>query len=169
MQSCNFHTSLKINEKGFTLTELIVVMGILTILLSFVTLNLVNIQQKTSQRSTLDVLIADIKDQQNKAMAGGTKSGQNTDYGIYFEANRYILFQGSSYVSGDSSNFAVNLDSGLTFTNILFPSSQIVFQRVSGEVIGFTSGQNTVTLTNSSNNDQKTIQINRYGVITAVN
>src|SRR4030042_5273018 len=96
--------------KGFTLIELMVVMAIFALITGFGALNLVNLQTKSSLAAHVNTLVADIKEQQIKTMAGdmgGTAS--QIEFGIYFESNRYTLFQGPTYSSSDPDNFIVDL------------------------------------------------------------
>lgn len=157
------------SEKGFTLVELIIVLGITFIIFGFITINMVNFQQKTSVNTTIDTLISEIKNQQTKAMTGAGTNGSGNSYGIYYQADRYVLFSGSSYSSGDPSNFTVMLDSNNSFTNITFPSNTIVFLQRSGELNGFINGSNTITLKNSEGLNDKTVTLNKYGVIVSIN
>lgn len=140
---------------GFTFPEVIIAVGIFAILISIVTINLLGSRKQVAQGANLDVLIADLKEQQARAMSGeGTPS---SDYGIFLEANKYTLFSGSSYVSNLSSNFIVNLDSAVSITNITLPGSVIVFRKGSGEILNFSAGQNTFMV------NSKIVTINKYG------
>lgn len=154
---------------GFTLIELIVVTAIVGMLIGIIATNLLNSRQKASINSTITSIVADINQHQTEAMVGQTETpGSITNKGIYFEPTRYILFSGSVYNPSNTANFAVPLEDGLQFINSTFPNSTILFASVSGEIVGFQSGQNTITIRNTINNDQKTIQMNRYGVITQI-
>ena len=166
----NLKLKIKNSQGGFTITELMVVIGIITTLLGLTAINLLGSRNKASLASTIDPLVADIKQHQIKAMVGDTE-GQATAYsfGVRFETTRYILFRGTTYSSTDSANFTVDLDNSVNFENITFSTAQIVFAQGSGEINGFTSGSNTVKVRNIRSNDQKTITINRYGVITSIN
>jgi len=142
-------------------------MGIIAILFGFVSINLIRLQRHSSLTTTVDTLVSDLYSQQNKTMTLDTEGrGTNDDYGIYFETSRYTLFHGPSYPPLDASNFIINLDPSLTFSSITFPSSSVIFSKGSGEVSGFIDGSNTITLTDSTNGEQKIIQLNRYGAIT---
>ena len=150
---------------GFTLIELALIMGIIAILVSFITINLLKPQTTASIASTVQILGADIKEQQIKAMSGDSDGETTTDsQGIYFESNRYTLFRGPNYTSG-SHYFQVDMDQNLILSNTL-PSSQVVFTKRSGEVADYTSDADTVTLSHSQSGEQKIITINRYGAIT---
>lgn len=157
------------SEKGFTLIELIVVLGITLLIFGFITINMASFQQKTSINTSIDKLISEIKNQQTKAMTGAEANGSGNSYGIYYQPDRYILFTGSSYSSGDPSNFTVMLDSNSSFTNISFPSNAIVFLQHSGEFNGFTNEKNTITLKENNGLNEKTVTLNKYGVIVSIN
>ncbi len=156
-------------KKGFTLVELMVVMGIIAILISYSVVNLTSIQHTTYLGTTIDTFISDLKQQQLKAMVGDTEGrGVNDYYGIRFGTTDYALFHGASY-SVSSSNPVIPLTSSIQFSNVTFPQSRIVFEKGSGEIVGFTVGSNTITLRNTVTSEVKTITINRYGVITQIN
>ncbi len=158
------------NESGYTLTELLPVVAIFSILLGLITVNLVNSKQKASLSSSITQLVSDIKQQQTSAMSSDTQGASNTNnYGIYFGQESYTLFRSSSFVATDSANFVINLGDNVQFSSVSLPLSSVVFLRQSGEVLGFNPSLNTVIIKNTQNNQQKTMQINRYGVITQVN
>ncbi len=154
---------------GFTFPELIVVIGIFAILFGLTTANLPSFQRLASVSSTVDTLVSDIKSQQIKAMVGATEGRVAADnYGIRFEQNKYIFFHGTSYNSNDSSNFTVNLDQNMQFQNITFPNAVVIFSQGLGEVVGYASGSSSLTIKNTAGSEQKTITVNRYGVIVSV-
>jgi len=165
----NWKLEIPAKQAGFTLPELLITMGIIAILFGFVSINLIHLQRRSYLTTTVDTLVSDLNSQQNKAMVGDTEgSGTISDHGIYFETNQYILFRGSSYDPLNTSNFPVNLDPSLTFSSITFPSCPIcivIFSKGSGET-GLVDGSNTVTLTDSTNNEQKILELNKYGAIT---
>lgn len=162
-------TILLRSQRGFTVTELILAMGIMLILLGFGTVNLLGSREKASITATVQTLIADAKQQQIKSMVRDTEGRSfNSVYGIYFESNRYTIFH-DVYSSSNPENFVINLDNSIQISNVSFPGSQVIFAAGSGEIVGFVNGSNTITIRNTTNNEQKTIQLNRYGVVTNIN
>lgn len=156
------------SQRGFTFPELVIVMGIVLLLLGFVTINLVKVQNSSSFSTTVDTLITDIKNQQIKAMVGDTEGRSSADsYGIHFSGNQYVLFHGQSY-SSDSSNFSVNLDASLAFSSNTFPNGNIIFLQSSGEVSSYSATTNSIVLQTTNGSQSKTITINKYGVVTSV-
>jgi prepilin-type N-terminal cleavage/methylation domain-containing protein len=142
--------------KGFTVVELMVSMGILAILFALTVINLGRLPQTTSQSGVIDTLISDIRAQQTQAMS------TNSSFGIHFESGSYTLFSGNSYIQGDSANFIVTLDPGLTFTTT-FPGSAMIFLPGSGDISGYLSGSDSFTLSSSQVGVVKTLNINKYG------
>jgi len=156
------------NKRGFSLIELVAVMAISATLFGLVVFNLVGTQKASEIGAACDTLVTDMASQQTKAMLGaGTSSG--TNYGIHFQSDRYILFQGNTYNPSDSNNFTITIDSGLSFTNILFPNGNLVFSSTSGTVSGYLNGSNYVILKDTQGSKSKTVTVNRYGVVTQEN
>lgn len=150
-------------DAGFSLVELILVMSIMATLIGLITINLVNSQQRASLSSLVQNLISDIRQQQIKAMVGDTDGGASANsYGIHIDSNKYVLFRGTSYDPLETSNFAVNLPKNMIFVT---PGLDIIFSKVSGEISAAASFQ----LQDTTNGNLKTIQINKYGVVTGVN
>jgi type II secretory pathway pseudopilin PulG len=147
---------------GFTLVELLIIIGLFTILSSFAVINLIRPQTKANLDSTLTPLISDVKEQQLKAMIGDGGGASASAYGIYFESNKYTLFKGSSYTPGDANNFVVSTQGNTTISDT-FVSNQVVFGQRSGEVVSFSASGNTITLTSSG--DSKTITVNALGSV----
>jgi prepilin-type N-terminal cleavage/methylation domain-containing protein len=159
----------KLGQDGFTLLELLIVLGIFSLLIGFVTLNLGGVTRSVTVSSMASTVAADIRSQQVKAMSGSGNGNSASDFGIYFEQGRYTLFTGSTYTSSNSTNFVVNLDSGLVFSNISFPASTIIFSQRAGEISGYSSSSSSITLASSTGSERKTIHINQYGVIDSIN
>jgi len=144
---------------GFTLIEVMVSIGILAILFALTTINLTRLPSTTSQSSSYDRLVSDLRSQQTRAMVS-----YDSPYGVYFENESYTLFTGSSY-SGGTDYYTVDLDPNLTFPaiGITFPDSQVVFAAGSGDIINYAQGKDSVTIMNSLTNEPKTLKVNKYG------
>ncbi|OGM29555.1 hypothetical protein A2630_01010 [Candidatus Woesebacteria bacterium RIFCSPHIGHO2_01_FULL_44_10] len=143
-------------KAGFTLPELIVVIGIVLALFGIAAVNLVGVQRRSYLDTTVSKLLIDIKEQQTRAMAGDTQDGdQQGDFGIYFEANKYTFFDG----------FEVMLDPSVSISSVGFPGSTLVFEKITGEVVGFTAGADFVSISDSASGLSKTIRLNRFGSI----
>lgn len=161
---------MKKKQLGATVIELIAVISIFATLIGIITISLLTSQAMATLDSALRIVLVDVQTQQARAVSLDTDNSANTkEYGIYFTQNSYTVFVGPSYVPTDASNFVVTLDEGLEFSNISLPSNSIIFSQKMGEVVGFDPSLRSVTIRNIQTSEQKTIQINRYGVITGVN
>jgi prepilin-type N-terminal cleavage/methylation domain-containing protein len=127
-------------EKGFTLTELVVTIGLLLILFTFSSLNLLGTIRRPTEAGIYDVLISDVRSQQIKAM-----TGKGDGYGISFASNSYTL---------TPDDFTVDLPDGYTFTT----TPQVVFEEGTGETT-----QVSILLQETRSGETREIRINKYG------
>lgn len=157
------------SQNAFTFLELILVLGISTLLLGFVTINLFRAQNTSSLTATINTLVGDLKTQQLKAMEKATEGRSAGDsYGIHFTNSSYVLFHGPTFNPNDLSNLTITIDPGISFTNITFPSSNVIFASVSGTFANFIANQNTIDIKNVSTTIKKTMTINKYGIVTGI-
>jgi len=154
----------KINS-GFTLLEVLVVIAVFSMLLGLLTINLINSEPKASLNLDTATVIADIRNQQLKAMTGNSYNNLPSAYGVYLEADSYTLFAGNSFNSNDPGNAVFNLPENTSFENITFPGSIIVFQKGNGEI---SAGGNSFRIRNSISGESKLVTFNKLGVVTSV-
>ena len=158
------------SQRGFSLIELLVVMGASSILFGLIIFNIFRTQNSSSQQSNVDTLVSDIKLQQFKAMYGATQGGSDSsDYGIYFFSDSYVLFKGSAYDPDDVLNFTVELPDDLEIQNTNFAGNTVVFEKLSGDLIGYAPGMDSLNVKALTINRDIVITLNRYGVIIGIN
>lgn len=151
---------------GFTLTELIIVMAIIAMLTAFTVPSLLSGRAQAEVNTYYETVLADIKQQQLKAMIGETEGRQESDaYGVYFEADRYTLFSGSVYNPDNPANSPIPLPNTLSFSVIDLPGGSIIFERLSGEVINYDPNSSSITIFNAANNQANTLNFNKLGVL----
>lgn len=155
-------------QAGFIFSELIVALGIFAVLVGLVTVSLLGGQHQNALSGAVDTLIGDLRQQQTQTMVGAGGYPGALSQGIYFESGRYTLFSGASFNPAEPTNQVINLPTGVVITTTL-PNSSVVFAAGSGEFANFASGQNTVTLHEGNSGQQKSIQLNQLGVVTAIN
>lgn len=154
-------------RSGFTLVEITIVLGIIAILFAISSLNLSNIAPKTTIDGAVQVLIANLKQQQLYALTGETEGHPvSNNFGIYFGPGGYTLFNGDSYNAADTGNYTVILDAINTSSSSA--GSVIIFLKNSGQIENFTPSQNTITLTQINTSQSKTVTINKYGIIESI-
>ncbi len=161
---------MKKNQSGVTFIELVVVIFIIMTLAWLTSVNLIGAQRKPPLTGSVDQIVTDLRNQQTKAMTGDTGgSTTNSEYGIHFGQTQYILFRGTVFNPSDSLNLAINLPQDFKTTGTTFSGGNVIFAKGSGEIVNFVSGQNSVTVLNTQNNELKTIYLNRYGTVYEVN
>ncbi|MFA6081700.1 MAG: type II secretion system protein [Patescibacteria group bacterium] len=151
------------SHTGFTLVEIVIVMGIMVVLMMIGSVNFFPIKQKVSLTTTVSNMITDFKQQQLKAMSGKLSTG------IYFDPDNksYVVFEGDTYNPANNSNFRINLGDQIETSIIDFSGRQIIFNPLSGEINNYING-NKIALLNTFSKEQKLIYINKYGIITNV-
>lgn len=156
---------------GFTFVELLVVVGILGMLTVVAYMSMTRLQNSTSTRTSFDRLISTIHNQRIYAMLGSGASGEQAKpQGVYFEegSETYFTFtcanlQTCGYIPLLSSNTQYTLESPLRFSSVNLPGNQVIFTPLSGEVYGYDDANNSVVLTNDSDNSSETLTITRLG------
>ena len=128
---------------GFSIIEVLMVLTILTTLMGIGYVSVIGIQRRAPITATVNTLIAELRGEQTKAMVGANQENYSVSIADY-PTPEYIT---------------------LTTT---FPGSVISFAKGSGDIIGYSQGNNTATVTQTLTGEQKTITINRYGAVTQI-
>lgn len=160
-------------EEGFSLIEILLVVSLFIVVLTISSTNLFNPLGVEKVNNLSTDITSLLKDAQAKAMASET-SGQGTtsEFGIHFTSSSYTLFKGSIFNPADTNNFTANVASGLSIApNLPCPSSpndcsNIVFSRLSGEVLNFNQTQNSLCLADNLGN-KILLTTNYLGVVNA--
>jgi prepilin-type N-terminal cleavage/methylation domain-containing protein len=151
---------------GFTLIELMIVLGIIVMLLSLVTFSFRRTWFSGNMEATVDEINQALYKAQVESISGVSEDGTSaSNFGVRFEQGMLIVFPGSVYVSGADGNEEISWNEGLRLTTINLPDQSVVFSRVSGEVENYTVGQNSLVLTNSQTGESETLVINRMGTM----
>lgn len=166
--SLSFDMRVNRGNTGFTLIEMIVVLGVLATLMSIGAVSVLRLQRHTHIQTVIATFVADVYEQRQRAMSADTQGRSTTDqYGIHFGSAAYTLFHGSSYVASDSANVVIPLQSPVNIAQTTFPNQTIIFQKGSGEILSFSQNANTLTFQNNANMEQISVSFNQYGTITS--
>lgn len=151
-----------LGKKGFTLIELMLTVGIISLLAGVAFINLMKPLNTANLYSSVDTLMANVKGTQVNSLAGA-HGGQA--HGVHFAANSYTLFTGASYNPADTSNLITQLGSGITISIDSIPNASVVFAAETGEVVGFSGLYYQLTVNNTQSGESKVLRINRYGTL----
>lgn len=141
-----------------------VIMGVMAVLIGLVGVRILGTQQRTSSRSSVTLIVSDLRGAQMAAMSG---EGRNSA-GVYFSINNYVIFKGDSFQPEDLDNLTIDLPGEVHFEDINLSGSQIVFATGSGQVVNFSPTANNFAL-ETNEGEKKVFTINKYGAITSVN
>lgn len=150
---------------GFTLVELIIVISLFSIIFAFIFINFARPKVFADIKSSEDLVFVTIKEAQNLSMSGATGGTGAGHFGVHFEQDKFVLFEGSTYNPADSSNLVTLLSPNLSIESITLQSGNIIFSRLSGEVSGINPGQDSFVLRETNSGETRTFTTNRFGVV----
>ncbi len=148
-------------EKGFTLIEIIVIIGILLVI-SFLTFSSFS---NLNSAQALDKDVMEVTSLLNEARSLTLSSKESSQYGVHFETDRIVLFKGSSYSPSESSNIYVDLNRHVLITGInLSLGNEVIFERLTGKALSI----GTITLAlRAPPATSRTITISSSGIVDA--
>jgi len=150
---------MKVNLKsGFTFLELIIVIGVATLLSYIILSSLITFRKNQALEKDTEIVVQLLAQARNQTLS----SKNATVYGVHFTAPIVTLFVGSSYVAGTPTNEDVNLSSTDTILtiNLTGGGSDVIFQRLSGE----TAQNGTVVVSSPGISRTKTVTIYKTGL-----
>lgn len=121
---------ISVKSHGFTLLELIIVVGILGLLLAVIMPSFLNFRRNSILNTETQNVITLV----NKARMSSMSSREDAQYGIHLEASKVVLFQGDTYVDGAGTNEELVLNTALTLSliEVYGGGAEVVFQKVTG-------------------------------------
>lgn len=151
------------SNRGFTLIEFLVVIGIITLVAGFALLVDINSYRGDAFRAEISTLGSALQ----TARAQALNNINQSKHGVAIHPDGYdgyVLFEGNSYEERDRTrDVRINALYGVTIT----PSSEVVFDQLSGNALTSTGSyyDGDITLTDSSRSREATIAINHEGQI----
>ena len=142
--------------KGFTLPELLIVIGIIVILAAAAVPIYGNLQVSSQLNESTSLIIQTLRTAQQNSQARVNNAG----HGVWFAADSYTLYQGSSYIGRDTDyDRQQAVDSSIIIATTL-PGGEINFSKSLGEP----DNTGTITLTHDTGGE-RVININSLGAI----
>jgi Tfp pilus assembly protein FimT len=147
-------------SKGFSLTEMIIIVAVSVILLTIVVSAFSGFNNNQSLNSASGLVTSVL----NEARALTLASYDNEAYGVHFESDKVTIFKGDTYSSSDPDNKVTTISSKISISDISLSGGgdDIIFQRLTGK----TSQNGTITLSLISDpSKSKTITVEVSGII----
>jgi len=148
-------------KNGFTLVELITVIAIISVLMTIGVPSYRTYQKRIELDQQAEQIISILRQAQNQSVT----SFHNQNFGVHFEEDRFILFEGEIYSPADPDNITYNLPSTLQIydINLAGGGTDVIFSKLRG-VTEQEGSLKVKTLTDPSIYQE--ISINSEGVVT---
>ena len=119
------------NHRGFTLIELLVAVFVIVLATTGITVALSHYTRTQALHGATRLVISEIEDARGRTLS----SKGSSEYGVFFDDDRVVLFRGGNYSAGDPANEVTILDTRTTILSVSLSGggSEIVFERLSGE------------------------------------
>src|SRR3989344_5930643 len=115
-------------RQGFTLIEILVVMGIMGLLVAITFASYRIFSRQVDLETTAQKILSTLQLARNQTQA----SEDETQYGVHFEVSKYVLFKGTTYNAADPNNKVYDLTSAEIYEINLGGGSEVVFDRIRG-------------------------------------
>ena len=150
-------------KSGLTLIEIIIVLAIFVIII-LVGNNITSSLFSFGKEKILDKEMAKIKSELEEARVLTLASKGGVSYGIHFDTEQIVLFQGSSYLPNSPSNSTENIDFKVNISNVALTGggNEVMFQKISGETNQ--SGNITIALKNDATKTRN-ILVTKTGLV----
>ena len=122
-------------EKGFTLLELLIVIGIITLIGTITASAFFSFRARSDITSEVEKIVDILRLARSNTI--GSKEASN--YGVHFATSSYILFSGLNYDPADPENeeFNVSNSAEIYFVSFSGGGSDVVFNRIAGDTSNF--------------------------------
>jgi prepilin-type N-terminal cleavage/methylation domain-containing protein len=110
---------------GFTLIEILVVLGILSVIAMFGYLVTMDFYKSYAFNAERDTIVAILQKARSQSLANINESV----HGVHFDPAQYVVFQGSVYNSGDAFNQVIPSSFSVTHNGV----ADVVFAQLSGD------------------------------------
>ena len=147
--------------QGFTLIEMVIILGMMT-LLTLVTGVLFS---STLGRNQTENVTKDLVSNLRRAQWQTMNGHENVVWSVHVESDRFVLFQGTSYVDGAPTNLETNLpnDIGITTVTLNGGGVNVLFDSDYGE----STTHGSIVIDNQHSEETRTVTINAVGMIDA--
>lgn len=146
------------SQKGFTLIEIIVAIGVLAIIGTTIFVGFSAATESADLKTSAFKVVDALQFARTRTIA----SLASSQYGVHFEQTQYVLFRGATYNASDPDNIVYPLSLRVEIADITLAGggSDVVFDRITGK----TTQNGTVTVRLTADPTQlKTIEISVAG------
>ena len=144
------------NKRGFSLIEIMVVLGIFSIIATFSLFASMDFWRSSSFRGERNLIVGILQ----KARSESMSNINELPHGVHIDPNQYVLFEGNTYNPLDPKNEKHEANPSISHSGM----TEVIYDRLSGKAI--TVGGSLVL---SQGSNQSVISINNEGQINWTN
>jgi type II secretory pathway pseudopilin PulG len=146
-------------QKGITLVEILLVIGIVFILSTILLTSFTNLRSNQAIMKNTETVVAVLRQARNQTLS----SKNSSVYGVHFATSTITLFTGGTYSSLNSTNqdFIFPSSDSILTTTLNGNGKDVVFNRLSGE----TSQNGTIVISSPRVSLTKTVTIYKTGLV----
>ena len=152
VRATNSHRGLRKSGAGFTLIEVLIVIGLLGLVASLGSAVGFDTLGRSAVREERDTLVSLLWSARTRALANMHESAQ----GVHIDGGQYVLFEGASYDISDPDNQVIPRNPAVSISG----GPDIIFVQLSGDA---STGIGTLTMTGPTG--AATVVINEAGRI----
>ena len=147
-----------IKQRGFTLTEILIVLSLLVILSVSTLVVFQTVAEDSALRTSAQEVYSVFADARTDTLA----SKNDTVYGVHVSSTEMIYFVGDTYTPSLGTNVSYPLSRNVTATSSLTGgATEVIFERLTGN----TSASGTITVTESGSGASTTLTLYLSGLI----
>jgi len=147
-------------NSAFSIIEIIITIAVGLILFTIATSAFMGMRNRQALNTTVEQISSTIQNSQAKTLA--SKKSQN--YGVRFETNRLVVFEGSAFTEPNATNKEIKFSNlaEISIISLNDGGQNMIFERLTGETNQY--GAITVRVRNDASN-AKTITIEKTGSV----
>jgi Tfp pilus assembly protein FimT len=151
-------------QEGYSLVEVIIIIGITGIIVVVASLSLFNFRNSMEYDILLNEIVESVNSVKSKAVSSRLDSAdQRINYSMIFFDTRFVEFEGSTYVEGNSTNIEHNVATSLSLSSQCNPENNGTVSFT--PILGLNNNTCTVYIYKvGSSSSVGTIVINTYGI-----
>lgn len=117
-------------SSGFSLLEILIAVFIIIMLATAAVFSFGSLRNSTSVSTTAGQIVSALQLARSQTVSGVN----DTNFGVHFETNQYVLFEGTTYDSNAASNEVYPLSDSVEINTITLSGggSEVVFDRIEG-------------------------------------
>lgn len=145
-------------QSGYGILHFIIIIAVIGILLGVAAVPFFNFRQQQALEHTTDAVVSILGEARAKTLAGY----DNTSYSVHIEATKVVLFTGTVYSAGASTNKNILYETDVSLGTLTLSGggSNVSFDRLKG-----TTAQYGTIILQSSNGQSRTVTITSAGTV----